>query len=158
MKRSLFIVVLIPAMFFAMSAPTGCATTTNDSTVTRIEASDVQSRMGGKHAARTACIDVRMREEYLAGHIPGAVNIGLRDAAAGKTAALRSYTTIIICGRNPGSGSAMALAKKLTAEGYTDVHLFDGGIDAWRRAGLPIERGDRSSRDSTQRKTPRKTR
>ena len=34
--------------------------------------------------------------------------------------------------------SAVA-AEKLQREGYTDISLFAGGLDAWRKAGLPLE-------------------
>lgn len=102
------------------------------------------------------------REDYLAGHIPGAVYVDmdtelsdhsvsgrgrhpLPSAAALQDAARR-------WGVNPGdtvvvydNWSSQAAARAwwlLRAAGITDVLLLDGGWSAWQRAGLSTETGD----------------
>ncbi len=42
-------------------------------------------------------------------------------------------------GNQPGRDSAMAAAIAVS-RGFTDVHYFPGGLDAWKAAGYPVER------------------
>lgn len=116
----------------------GCKTAQSDETLVRIDAPEVATRIAGKSSAGTILVDSRPREQFLDGHIPGAVNLRLEDVAAGRTSGLERFSTIIVYGENPGSTTAPALAKRLTSLGYSGVRLFEGGVDAWRRAGQPL--------------------
>jgi polyisoprenoid-binding protein YceI len=46
---------------------------------------------------------------------------------------------IIVYGAGSGSLDAKVAAEKLTAAGFTNVTAFEGGLDAWSAAGLPLE-------------------
>ena len=45
---------------------------------------------------------------------------------------------LLVYGAGGSLDSAVA-AEKLQREGYTDISLFAGGLEAWRKAGLPLE-------------------
>jgi len=52
---------------------------------------------------------------------------------------IRHDATVVLYGRNPLA--AARAAHLLLYAGVIDVRLLDGGFDAWRRAGLALERG-----------------
>ncbi|APE14995.1 sulfurtransferase [Mycolicibacterium pallens] len=101
------------------------------------------------------------REQYVRGHVPGAVYVSLDDELTDHTVPDR--------GRHPlPSGSAVQAAARrwgvrdgrpvvvyddwnragsarawwvLTAAGITDVRILDGGWSSWKAAGGPVEAG-----------------
>lgn len=84
-------------------------------------------------------VDVRPRDEYLSGHIRGAVSIPLGDLRRRlrelpKTALIVAYCRGPYCVLAP---QALAL---LRARGYRARRLEDG-LPEWRAAGLPIASG-----------------
>lgn len=82
-------------------------------------------------------LDVRTAEEFVEGHIEGALNIdqAQSDFTERVKAALSTDKTIAIYCRS-GRRSASA-AGRLAAEGYKCVNL-KGGILAWKEADLPV--------------------
>ncbi len=99
-------------------------------------------------------IDLRPTEEYVAGHIPGAVHLDLWGLSLIDTdpAPLRAFFWIIehlFASRGVSQDvpvvvyddiAGMRAARAfwfLEYFGHPDVRLLDGGYDAWRRAGLP---------------------
>jgi thiosulfate/3-mercaptopyruvate sulfurtransferase len=111
---------------------------------------------------RWALGDDRGRERYLEGHLPGAVFVDLETELADPPSAaegrhpLPSVQRLQSSARRWGisAGDAvvaydatggLAAARAwwlLRWGGLTDVRLLDGGLDAWRRAGGPVESGD----------------
>src|SRR6201984_355678 len=83
-------------------------------------------------------VDVREDNEWAAGHAAGAVHLGKgiieRDIEA--RVPDKSRSLVLYCGG--GYRSALA-ADNLRKMGYTDVISLDGGIRAWKTAGLPME-------------------
>lgn len=80
-------------------------------------------------------LDVRDRTEWEAGHVPGARNAPAGDLAQGAAAPVNgSGPVAVICGT--GFRSAVA-ASLLQQRGKHDVVQVEGGMDAWRAAGLP---------------------
>lgn len=82
-------------------------------------------------------LDVREPDEYAAGHVPGARNLPLAEVAAAVDG-LRAEdrTPAFVCRSGMRSGTAAAQARKA---GLT-VQNVRGGMLAWERAGLPVER------------------
>lgn len=82
-------------------------------------------------------LDVRSREEFGAGHAPGARNIPLDRLAERIRELPPSRQVLTIC--QSGGRSARAAAA-LAGHGVHDVSDVRGGMSAWQRAGLPVER------------------
>lgn len=84
-------------------------------------------------------IDVREPGEHRSASIPGATLQPLSgfdpDAVAGEA----RQPIVVHC--KAGSRSRQACQKLIKAMGRTDIDLYylDGGIDAWKAAGLPVE-------------------
>lgn len=80
-------------------------------------------------------VDVREPAEFVAGHLPNARNIPLEQIEA-RAADLPSNKPIVtVCASGQRSGKATAALRKA---GREDVYSLDGGVDAWRQAGLPL--------------------
>lgn len=81
-------------------------------------------------------VDIREHNEYAAENIPGARNHPLSRIAA----PLNSDAAVIVFHCKSGARTRMnahALANCAQAEAY----ILDGGIEAWKAAGLPVKRG-----------------
>lgn len=84
-------------------------------------------------------LDVRPREEYLAGHIRGARNAPL-GALAGEASALRHASSVVAYCRGSFCVMAHDAVRLLGAEGVPARRLEDGMLE-WRTAGLPVAVG-----------------
>jgi rhodanese-related sulfurtransferase len=83
-------------------------------------------------------LDVRTVEEFAAGHVPGSINIALSGqfaSWAGAVLGLASHPTLI-AGNDDQIAEARVRLARVGIEAL-DGYL-DGGVDAWRRAGLPV--------------------
>lgn len=88
----------------------------------------------GKHPL---VLDVRQPDEFRQGHIAGAKLIPLNELYRHLSELSKSREVVCICASGSRSGSA---AKILAKEGFT-VFNVKGGMLAWRRAKLPIQKG-----------------
>lgn len=89
-------------------------------------------------------LDVRPRKEYDQGHIPGARSLPEREVAQSiKQLEKHRETPIIIC--DGGGLQAERAAKTLKNNGFTALYVIDGGLPAWQKAELPLNR-DRATR------------
>ncbi len=85
-----------------------------------------------------AIVDVREREEWDEGHLPGAVHVPRGNLESRIEAAVpdKSRPVLLYCAS--GSRSAFA-AKSLEELGYENVVSLAGGFTDWKRNGLPFE-------------------
>src|SRR5262245_34990745 len=81
----------------------------------------------GPPAVRNNIIDVRQSEEFVAGHVPDAINIELASIAHTD---LDNTPFTVMCGHGE---RAMTGASILESRGY-DVDVLDGGPDTWADA------------------------
>ncbi|MGL3805920.1 sulfurtransferase [Paeniglutamicibacter sp. R2-26] len=120
----------------------------------------------------TVLLDVRWalgdpdgHAHYLDGHLPGAVFVDLHHELAAEPSpqagrhplpsAEAFHRAARRWGINPGSRvvvydatCALAAARAwwlLRHAGFADVRVLNGGLDAWTRAGFPLERGERTA-------------
>jgi rhodanese-related sulfurtransferase/DNA-binding transcriptional ArsR family regulator len=84
-------------------------------------------------------LDVRPREEYAAGHIPGAVSIPLDELRARVDELPRGLEVVAYC-RGPYCVLAPQALELLSARGIRARRL-DEGLPEWRLAGLPVAVG-----------------
>jgi len=87
-------------------------------------------------------VQVLPEEVFAAKRIPGSkqacvYEVAFLDQIAALTA--DKARAIIVYGAGSGSLDARVAAEKLTAAGFTNVTAFEGGLDAWSAAGLPLE-------------------
>jgi membrane protein DedA with SNARE-associated domain/rhodanese-related sulfurtransferase len=72
------------------------------------------------------------------GIIPGSVPADVEDLGSIVTAARHDRDVVVYCAC-PNEASAAAIAKRLKHAGLRRIHPLFGGIDAWTRAGLPLQ-------------------
>ena len=89
--------------------------------------------MFGKHPL---VIDVRQPEEFRQGHIAGAKLMPLNELHRCMKELPQAREIVCVCASGSRSSSA---AKVLLKEGYT-VFDMQGGMLAWRRAKLPVQK------------------
>jgi rhodanese-related sulfurtransferase len=103
--------------------------------ITEVHVDDVHRQL----PEQPIIIDVREPGEYLAGHLPGAVNIprGVLEFQIAGYLQERDQTGPIILYCRSGGRSALA-TDALQQLGYEDVRNMAGGFHAWKTAGLPV--------------------
>jgi|SRR6476661_4686583 len=133
---------------------------------TLMDVSALNARMAS--GQRTVLLDVRWalgdpegRAHYLSGHIPGAVYVDLPTELADPAEPARGRHPLpsaerlqeaargwgvcrgdtVVAYDDAGSTSAARLWWMLRNAGFSTVCLLDGGLAAWRRAGLPLQGG-----------------
>lgn len=99
----------------------------------QIAPADVATRMSN---GTLVVVDVRSLPEWRSGHITGSLHIPLGRLVSQMADRPRSQPVVLVC--ESGSRSSIG-ASLLTAAGFTDVTNLTGGINAWRRDGLPLE-------------------
>ena len=88
---------------------------------------------------KAVVVDVCEPAEYAAGHIVGSKNIPLGDLQAKLAGAVKnkSLPLILVCQSGARSARAVATAKTL---GFEQAQSLGGGLAAWKRANLPVEK------------------
>ena len=84
-------------------------------------------------------LDIRDQGEYAAGHILNAKSIPAKvfDERKAELEKLKSTPIIVSCDTGQRAGPA---AQKLRDMGFAEVHVLQGGLQAWREAGLPTSK------------------
>jgi rhodanese-related sulfurtransferase len=84
-------------------------------------------------------IDVREPERYAEGHILNARNIPLKDleARVREIERYKNKAVILSCETGNRASSAAGVLKK---SGFAETYCLQGGVSAWRQAGLPTEK------------------
>jgi hydroxyacylglutathione hydrolase len=82
----------------------------------------------------TYILDVRNKSEYEDSHIPNAHHIPMGYVPKRLSELPRDQQIVVQCG---GGLRSMVVASLLQARGFSVLNL-KGGIDAWKKAGLPI--------------------
>ncbi len=82
-------------------------------------------------------IDVRPQEEFAAGHIPGAINVPLKDLAR-RLKELPSTKEVVAYCRGPYCVLSYEAVWALRHRGFKARRLEDG-YPEWKMAGLPVE-------------------
>ncbi|MEO8204065.1 MAG: rhodanese-like domain-containing protein, partial [Betaproteobacteria bacterium] len=85
-------------------------------------------------------IDVRQVSEYVAGHVPGSIAVpgGLAIQRADEFVPVRAGRIIFI---DRGEARAWLSAYWFRRMGFAEVHVLEGGIDAWAQGGGSLETG-----------------
>ncbi len=82
-------------------------------------------------------LDVRPRDEFTVGHLPGAVNIPLSELEQRLDDLDPDHEIVAYC-RGPWCVLSFEAVAALRARGFT-VRRLEDGLPEWRAAGLPVE-------------------
>ena len=85
-------------------------------------------------------LDVRPKEEYMAGHISGAISIPLGELQKRLKDLPRDQEIVAYC-RGPYCVLAVQAVEMLRKKGFRAIRLEDGVSD-WRARGLPVAVGE----------------
>ncbi len=99
-----------------------------------IDRDELSKRM---RSGTVTLIDVRPEEEFVQGHLPGAVSVPLDELKAWVKHAPKRKHVVAYC-RGPYCVWALEAVEVMTKHGLRAVRLEDG-VGEWRAAGLPIE-------------------
>jgi len=83
-------------------------------------------------------IDVRTPQERAQTRIAGSQLVAVGDVMRGKLDVPKDKPVLLVCAVG---GRSWVAGKALAAMGYDEVYNMEGGIEAWYRAGLPVEIG-----------------
>ena len=86
---------------------------------------------------RLTVVDVREEQEYLAGHVPGAVWIPLGELAQ-RAGEVPAGPVATICASGFRSSSAASILERAGRDALANVW---GGTTAWMQLGFPMNRG-----------------
>ena len=104
-------------------------------TIREVSVDDVKKMIDNKE--KIIILDVRDKEEFETGYIPGAINLS-RGMLEFKISALipdKNARIIVYCGIDLRGPLA---ARTLNEFGYKNAVNINGGLKAWKAAGYPI--------------------
>jgi len=101
--------------------------------ITEISPGDAAAKSKSGNAV---IIDVRDKDEWDEGHIPGAINMSRGTIELDIEEKVPDPNAMIICHCGGGGRSALA-AESLQKMGYKNVRNMAGGFKAWKADGLP---------------------
>jgi rhodanese-related sulfurtransferase len=105
--------------------------------IERLPADDLHARAEDDPSLQI--LDVRERDEWDDGHIPGSIHVPYHDLRELPDELDPHAPVAVLC----ASGQRAAVAASMVARlgGEQVVHVVDGGVGTWERAGHPIDRG-----------------
>ncbi len=83
-------------------------------------------------------LDVRTPQERKQVRISGSKLVPVGDVIRGKFETDADQPIMLVCAVG---GRSYFAGKVMISRGYQEVYNLDGGIEAWRRVGLPVEKG-----------------
>jgi len=90
-------------------------------------------------AGTVTILDVRPEDEFALGHLPGALNIPLRELEARLSEIDPGQEIVAYC-RGPYCVLSYEAVAQLRARGF-EVRRLEDGLPEWRAAGLPVVTG-----------------
>jgi rhodanese-related sulfurtransferase len=89
--------------------------------------------------AAPVVIDVRTPEEYVAGHVPGALNIPVEEVGSRISEVTAPHGVALYCMVGPRARKGETA---LLAAGYRHgLYHLEGGLAAWKASGFPVASG-----------------
>ncbi len=83
-------------------------------------------------------IDVRTPQERSQVRLPDSMFMPVGEVMRGRLAVPKEQPLLVVCAVG---GRSYVAGRTLQAMGHREVYNLDGGIEAWRRARLPVETG-----------------
>ncbi len=101
----------------------------------RAKGLDAASAAGLAGRGEAVIVDVREQKEWDAGHAPDAVHIPLGQLSQRLAELPRDRRIVAVC----RSGGRSSTAVKALRGAGVEAENLDGGMNAWQRAGLPLD-------------------
>jgi len=105
---------------------------------------------------KAVLVDIR-DDEFVSstGVVPNAKRVSIKELKdkAGTLAKTKEIPLIVLCQTGARSGAAATVLK---AAGYTDVFVLDGGLNAWKEAGMPVKKIQQAANDAPAKVKPPK--
>ncbi len=95
-------------------------------------------------AGTVIVLDARNRDEFEAGHIPGALALFEapgRPLLAEVRQCIPRESTVVLVGRSKVDMSALRLAQTVRQWGFETVQVLEGGMKSWVESGYPADKG-----------------
>lgn len=125
--------LFLPGLFAVVVAGTALAT---DPLTTGVSPGALLDRLDDG-AKAPYVLDVRTAEEFVGGHVPGAVNIPHDQIAARFAEVPKDRDVVLYC----RSGRRAQLAAQVLADnGYARLEHLQGDMPAWIDQGRPVEK------------------
>lgn len=103
-----------------------------------ITVSEIRSGMAS--AKPPVVTDVRPAFKYAAEHVKGAVNLPLLEISAKAAIVLPDKAAeVIVYSANYACPNSLKASMALKDLGYTNVHVYKGGMQEWTLLALPVE-------------------
>ena len=82
-------------------------------------------------------IDLRPSADFAKGHLPSARQIEFAElqAKVGQLVKNKSNPVLLVCQTGQQSNKA---ARIVQDAGFAEVHVLEGGLNAWQQAGMPV--------------------
>ena len=106
-----------------------------------VEAVDRRTLLARVRSGDAILIDVRPHEEYLAGHLPGALSIPVEELVGRLEDLSKDHEVVAYC-RGPYCMLSADAVRALSRRGYRASRLEDGVLE-WRAAGMKVVTGDK---------------
>lgn len=150
---------LVLAAGFAAIAG-GCGTT--DLNIEYISLAELQQLRSDQERdpRQLLLLDPRPPRNFAEVHIPGAQNMQIDsfNESAGTDPKFDGFRNLVVYGEHPSSPSAKGLTKKLMRTGYDGVRMYDGGLEEWLAARLPVAAKREEDLPELRRPAPRSSR
>ncbi|MFG1360949.1 rhodanese-like domain-containing protein [Xanthobacter pseudotagetidis] len=103
-----------------------------------IDAAILAGRLEAPPQARPVVVDVGSSRELMASHLPGALWLP-RGSLEVLAPGLPQGRAVVLASAEPAQ--SILAARTLARLGFAQVQVLDGGVPAWRAAGLPVAEG-----------------
>jgi rhodanese-related sulfurtransferase len=82
-------------------------------------------------------VDLRPAADYAGGHLPSARHLEFAELQAkiGQIAKNKGNPVLLVCQNGLQSNKALRVVREA---GYAEVHVLQGGLNAWQQAGMPV--------------------
>ncbi|HEX5482198.1 MAG TPA: rhodanese-like domain-containing protein [Terriglobia bacterium] len=125
--------------------------------ITKLTADEVIARM--QRGERFLFIDARSSADWNAADVilPGAIHVPADEVARHVSEIPLGHPLVSYCESSHEELSGR-VARELTRRGFLNAHPLVGGLEAWRKAGYPIEHQNREHSDGSRSPAPAKAR
>lgn len=128
--------VLLCAQMVVAQAPDSKAKKPLAGTTKRVDVNEFEKLWNAK---TNVVLDVRTPKEFASGHIPGAINIDIKNPNFQQQIAKlkKDQPYLVHCGAGVRSARA---CEEMSRAGFTNLVDLAPGFKAWEKAGKPVEK------------------